>query len=135
MSKSFYKEGHVTIGLHFNDGDTRSLQLVLSKTSQLVTLNTICSVVLVWCHLFFICNHANIYSEVFVMIFDTDDVWDFFFMVFLFLISLDLYVMQELSFLDKIFLVPIWFRMLLAQTITRLYKGSLTLIYPPNITI
>ena len=46
-----------------------------------------------------------------------------------------LYTIQEPSHLGKIAQVPIWFRMLLTPIITRVYKDSLTLTYPPNINI
>ena len=46
-----------------------------------------------------------------------------------------LYTMQELSYLCRFTLVSICYRMLLTQIITRVYKDSLTLTYPPNINI
>ena len=39
--------------------------------------------------------------------------------------------MQEPSYLSKIALVSIWFRIELTQIITQVYKESLTLTYPP----
>ena len=49
--------------------------------------------------------------------------------------QLGLCPMQEPSYLGKIDLVSIWFRMVLTQMITWVYKDSLTLRYPPNINI
>ena len=46
-----------------------------------------------------------------------------------------LYTMQELSYLCRFTLVSIWFRMVLTQIITWVYKDSLILTYPPNINI
>ena len=46
-----------------------------------------------------------------------------------------LYTMRKLSYLGVSTLVSIRFRMVLTQTITRAYKDSLTLTYPPNINI
>jgi hypothetical protein len=46
---------------------------------------------------------------------------------------LGLYTMQELSYLSKITLLSICFRMVLTQRITWVYKDTLTLTYPPNI--
>ena len=43
--------------------------------------------------------------------------------------------MQEPSYLGKIALVSIWFRMVFTQIITRIQKDSLTFAYPPNINI
>ena len=40
--------------------------------------------------------------------------------------------MQEPSHLGKTILVSIWFRMVVTQIITRVYKDSLALTYPPN---
>ena len=46
------------------------------------------------------------------------------------------YTMQEPSSLGKIVQVSVWFRMFLwTPIITRVYKDSLTLTYPPNIKI
>ena len=39
--------------------------------------------------------------------------------------------MQELSYLDKITMVSIWFEMVPTQAIIRVYIDSLTLTYPP----
>ena len=57
-------------------------------------------------------------------------------MVFLFSISLGyIYTMQEPSHLRKIVLVSIWFRMVLNLRIARVYKDSLTLDIPYQISI
>ena len=42
---------------------------------------------------------------------------------------------QAPSYLRIIALVSIWFRMLLTQKVSWVYKDTLTLIYPPNINI
>ena len=47
--------------------------------------------------------------------------------------QLELYIMRELSYLDKFTMVSIWFEMVLTQVITQVYKDSLTLTYPSNI--
>ena len=41
--------------------------------------------------------------------------------------------MQESSYQRKVVLISIWFRMVLTQTITWVYKDSLTLTHPPTI--
>ena len=43
--------------------------------------------------------------------------------------------MHELSYLNKITLVSIWFRMVLTQITTHVYKDSLILTCPSNINI
>ena len=40
--------------------------------------------------------------------------------------------MQELSYLGGIVLVSMWTRMVLTEIITRVYKVSINLTYPPN---
>jgi hypothetical protein len=72
--------------------------------------------VLVWYHLFL--YYSGIYNEDF-MYFDT--IW--------------VYTMQEPTYLCKIALVSICFRMVFTQIITPVYKDSLTLTYPPDISI
>ena len=52
-----------------------------------------------------------------------------------FLYHSGLYTMQEPSCIDKITLVPIWFKMVLTQTTTQIYKDLHTLRYPLHINI
>ena len=46
-----------------------------------------------------------------------------------------LYAMQKHSYLGKVTLVSIWFRMILIQVIPLEYEDPLTLTYPSNINI
>jgi hypothetical protein len=46
-----------------------------------------------------------------------------------------LYTLQEPSYLGKIAMVLVWFRMMMTHIIARVYKDSLTFTYPPIINI
>lgn len=63
-----------------------------------------------------------------------DMLWVFDSKIF-FCYHLQLCTMQELSNLGKVALASIWFRLVLIQITTRLYKDSLTLTHPPNTNI
>ena len=84
--------------------------------------------VLVWYHLFL--YYPSIYNEDF-MFFDTSMVLHGIFVFD----TIWIYSMQEPTYLCKIALVSICFGMVFTQIITRVYKDSLTLTYPLDISI
>ena len=80
-----------------------------------------------FCNIFqvYIISFSYLFFENF-MFFDIYKVWIFDGIV-LWLLFGSIYTMQESSYLGNITLVSIWFRMVLTQIITHVYKNSLAL--------
>ena len=73
------------------------------------------------------CNHTGIYNKYFTFLILLGYEY---LMVFLFFNLIRVYIsIQESSYLGKIAIVSIWFRMVLTQMTTRVCKDSLTLTY------
>ena len=84
--------------------------------------------VLDWYHHFL--NHLDMCDEEFTFLTSIGICQHLFF-----LYHSSMYTMQEFSYLGRITLVSIWFRMVLTQIIAWLHKDSLTLPCPPNINM